>query len=278
MTGFTGLPGSAGPWHGGAGTQRAFCVLAPNPGPMTLDGTNTWIIGEPDSGSVIVIDPGPDDLAHWAAVQSEVANRDATIGLVLLTHGHLDHSAGARMFAANANCNVLALDPTHTLGSEGLVDGDVIDAAGAELRVIGTPGHSSDSLTFLLPADGALLTGDTVLGRGTTVVAHPDGVLADYLASLQRLREFAYEADLQMILPGHGPTLDSPEVVLDAYLDHRERRLDQIRAALAFLADEELSADALAQRVVEVVYADVPPSVWPAALLSVRAQLEHLLH
>ncbi|NQU38199.1 MAG: MBL fold metallo-hydrolase, partial [Actinobacteria bacterium] len=172
---------------------------------MTLDGTNTWIIGEPGSDVVGVIDPGPNEYVHWEAVAAVVAERDARIGQILLTHGHADHSAGARLFAEKAGCSVAALDPRHRHGSEGLAADDVVELGGVEVHVVLTPGHTSDSLSFVLPQDGSLLTGDTVLGRGTTVVAHPDGQLGEYLDSLARLRELVDVAELSQILPGHGP-------------------------------------------------------------------------
>jgi glyoxylase-like metal-dependent hydrolase (beta-lactamase superfamily II) len=131
-----------------------------------------------------------------------------------------------------------------------------------------TPGHSSDSVCFLLRADRALLTGDTVLGRGTTVVAHPDGRLHDYLESIQRLRDLA-DSEIDVLLPGHGPVLDRPVEVLDYYLSHRRERLEQVRDAVAAGATD--AAD-----VVRRVYADVDPSLWSAAELSVRAQLDYL--
>jgi glyoxylase-like metal-dependent hydrolase (beta-lactamase superfamily II) len=131
-----------------------------------------------------------------------------------------------------------------------------------------TPGHSSDSVCLLLRADRALLTGDTILGRGTTVVAYPDGRLADYLDSLERLRDLAAQ-DIDVLLPGHGPVLDEPLVVVDYYLRHRRERLEQVRAALADGATD-------AKDVVRRVYADVDPVLWSAAERSVRAQLEYL--
>src|SRR5213079_1992508 len=135
---------------------------------------------------------------------------------------------------------------------------------GLEVRIVATPGHSADSLSFLL--DDAVLTGDTVLGRGTTVVAHPDGRLADYLDSLRRLRDLCERAEATTILPGHGPVLDDALAVLDYYLAHRAERLVQVEAAVAAGARTP-------REVVEVVYADVDRSLWPAAELSVRAQL-----
>src|SRR5690606_30301743 len=118
-----------------------------NPGPMTLDGTNTWVLREPGGRRSVVVDPGPLDEDHLAAVQAAAE----PIGVVLLTHRHLDHSEGARRLAEAAGCGVRALDPQYRLGSEGLADGDVVEMDGLEVRVVGTPGHSSDSLSFVLP-------------------------------------------------------------------------------------------------------------------------------
>lgn len=150
-------------------TLRATCLLAPNPAPMTLDGTNTWLIAEPGSPSVVVIDPGPDDEEHLRRVHAEAVAGDRRVARIVLTHGHLDHSAGAARLAELTGAPVQAADPARRLGPEGLADGDVITASGCELRVVAAPGHSADSVCLLLPADDALFTGDTVLGRGTTV-------------------------------------------------------------------------------------------------------------
>ena len=163
---------------------------------------------------------------------------------------------------------VRALDPRHRLGSEGLADGDVVTVGDLELRVAGTPGHSFDSLCFWLPEDRAVFTGDTVLGRGTTVIG-PDGNLADYLRSLDRLRAMVESVEASALLPGHGQVLDDPVGVLDAYIAHRRERLDQIRRARAAGARTP-------REIVEIVYADVDRSLWPAAEMSVRAQLDYL--
>ncbi len=157
---------------------------------MTLDGTNTWLIAEPGSPAAVVVDPGPDDEGHLRRVRALAAAAGRRVARILLTHGHRDHSAGARRLAELTGASVQALDPAHRLGAEGLSAGDVITAAGCEIRVIATPGHTADSVSLLLPADGAVLTGDTVLGRGTTMISR-DGSLADYLGSLDRLRALA---------------------------------------------------------------------------------------
>jgi glyoxylase-like metal-dependent hydrolase (beta-lactamase superfamily II) len=165
---------------------------------------------------------------------------------------------------------VRALDPAHRLGAdEGLHDGDAVAVDGLELRVVGTPGHTADSLSFVLPAEAALLSGDTVLGRGTSVVAWPDGRLDDYLTSLHRLVELAAQGVVSRVLPGHGPPLDDASRVLADYVSHRNERLAQVESALA-------AGDRTAAEVVERVYADVDPALWPAAQLSVEAQLAYL--
>jgi glyoxylase-like metal-dependent hydrolase (beta-lactamase superfamily II) len=264
------VPAAApGAWSGGQIGTRARCVLAPNPGPMTLDGTNTWVLLEPGSSEAVVVDPGPDDEGHLRAVLTIVEDLGARVATTLLTHGHLDHSAGASRFSRLSGSPVRALDPAQRLGDEGLGEGDTVGAGGLDLRVVATPGHTSDSLSFLLPADGAVLTGDTVLGRGTTVVAHPDGRLDDYLESLDRLRLLAARGAVTTVLPGHGPSLGDAQQAIEGYLAHREERLRQVHAAL-------LAGARTPREVVETVYADVHPSLWPAAELSVRAQLDYL--
>ncbi len=263
------LAGSTEPWAGGAVTPSAVCILAPNPSPWTLDGTNTWLLSAPGGNQAAVIDPGPADAGHAAAIRAAADERDLSIVTVLLTHGHIDHSEGARAFAESIGVGVRALDPEHRLGAEGLADGAVVALGDGEVRVVGTPGHSSDSVSFLLPHDGSILTGDTVLGRGTSLVAWPDGRLGDYLDSLRRLRDLTAAADVERLLPGHGPVLGAPATVIEAYLEHRAGRLAEVAAVVATGVTD-------AGEIVAIVYADVPREVWPAAELTVRAQLEYL--
>ena len=247
-------------------TPLASVRLQRNPSPMTLDGTNTWVLRAPGEDACVVVDPGEDEESHLRAVAA-----DGPVALVLLTHRHNDHAGGARRLAALTGAPVRALDPSLVLGSEALADGDVVAEAGVQLRVVATPGHTADSLSFLLDGPGAqlsVLTGDTVLGRGTTVIAHPDSALGPYLASLRRLTDLPPGT---AVLPGHGPELPDAPAIAAAYLDHREQRLEQVRAAV-----EQLGPAATARQVVELVYADIDPSLWPAAELSVHAQLVHL--
>jgi glyoxylase-like metal-dependent hydrolase (beta-lactamase superfamily II) len=252
----------------GSGSSRARCVLAPNPSLMTLDGTNTWLIAEPGSAMAIVIDPGPDDEGHLQRICAVAAERGQRVADIVLTHRHCDHSAGAPRLAALTGAPVRAVDPAHRLGSEGLSAGDVLDSAGCELRVISTPGHTPDSVSLEIPVDGVVLTGDTVLGRGTAVISD-DGSLGDYLDSLRRLRALAESANLRQLLPGHGPLLAEPAAVLDFYLAHRAERLDEVRAAVA-AGDQDPAA------IVARVYAAVDQALWPFAESSVRAQLRYL--
>jgi glyoxylase-like metal-dependent hydrolase (beta-lactamase superfamily II) len=244
---------------------------------MTLDGTNTWVLREPGAARSVVVDPGPSSAAHLDAVRAVAGN----VAVVLLTHHHLDHAESARAFASSVGCGVRALDPAFRLGSEGLGAGDVVAVDGLEVHVVATPGHTADSLSFVLPAERAVLTGDTVLGRGTTVVAHPDGALGAYLSSLDRLHALASAQEIASIWPGHGPVIPDALPALDHYIAHRRERLGQVRDALATLHasrhdGEPLDPDTLPRRIVELVYADVDPILWPAAELSVRAQLEYL--
>jgi glyoxylase-like metal-dependent hydrolase (beta-lactamase superfamily II) len=242
-------------------TPSASVLLAPNPSPMTLEGTNTWILRgaeAAESDGLVVIDAGPADETHLAAVAAL-----GKIELIMLTHGHPDHAGGSARLAELTGAPVLALDGRF---GEPLRAGGMLRQCGVTLEIIGTPGHSADSLSFYLPADGAVLTGDTILGRGTAVVAWPDGQLGSYLESLRRLREYGDAA----VLPGHGPELASAGRVADDYLQHRADRLTQVAKAVADGARTP-------RDVVEIVYVDVPQVLWPAAELSVHAQLDYLV-
>ncbi|GAB2478845.1 MBL fold metallo-hydrolase [Jatrophihabitans fulvus] len=248
-------------------------LLQRNPGHMTLDGTNTWLLGSPDAP--VVVDPGQSRAGGPEAQLADDGHLERLLAaapapaLVLLTHRHHDHVELAGTLHAHTGAPVRALDPALCRDGGPLADGDVLDVADVRLEVLATPGHTSDSTSYLLTDESgrSVLTGDTVLGRGTTVVAHPDGALGPYLASLGRLRGLGPVP----VLPGHGPELPDLEAVTGQYLEHRALRLDQVRDAL-----RELGADASPRQVVETVYADVDPVLWDAAELSVRAQLDYL--
>ncbi|MFD9735886.1 MBL fold metallo-hydrolase [Umezawaea sp. NPDC059074] len=246
-------------------TPIASVMLAHNPSIMTLDGTNTWLLRSPDSVSCVVVDPGPFDEAHLTRVAA-----CGPVAAVLITHGHPDHAEGAQRFAELVGAPTRAFDPELCRGGGALGDGEVVSAAGLKVQVLATPGHTADSVCLAVEFDGAtvVLTGDSILGRGTTVVAHPDGKLGDYLASLERLAGLGAGT---VGLPGHGPELGDVAEVARRYLTHREQRLGQVREAVAVLGGAPT-----ARQVVEVVYADVDRSLWGAAEWSVEAQLEYL--
>ncbi len=243
-------------------------VRAPNPGPMTLEGTNTWIVGEPETAAPLVIDPGPLDDSHLDAVLTACHGR---IAVIVLTHRHADHSGGAARLAERADCEVRSADSRFQIGPVPLADGDVFEVAGASVTAYATPGHTSDSFTLLIRGENStwLATGDTVLGRGTTVISHPDGDLAGYFESLNLLESLVHTDEVGQILPGHGPRVEAPSEWLAFYRSHRLERLEQVRQAL-------VAGDRTPAEVVARVYADVDQAVWQAAEQSVAAQLEYL--
>ncbi|QGG40161.1 MBL fold metallo-hydrolase [Aeromicrobium yanjiei] len=246
-------------------SERASYVLADNPGLMTLDGTNTWILREPGAARSVVVDPGPADDGHLQAVLDAAGE----VALVLFTHRHHDHTEALERIVELTGAPTRSIDPAYTRSADVLADGDTIDVDGLRLEVLATPGHTTDSACFLVGAERLLLSGDTILGRGTTVIAHPDGVLGPYLDSLARVRELVEEGLVEQILPGHGPVVTDPLAVVDFYLEHRAERLDQVRAAVAAGATTP-------REVVETVYQDVDQTLWPAAEQSVAAQLAYL--
>lgn len=242
-------------------------VLAPNPSRMTLDGTNTYVVGEPGSGQVVLVDPGPDDAAHLARVEEILADRDARCVAVLVTHHHADHAEAAAPWGARFGAPVAAADRRVTgAGGRVLEPGERLVLAGTAIEVVATPGHTADHLAFRLES-GAVLVGDHVLGRGTSVVTHPEGDLVAYLESLRRVHDLGPSA----LYCGHGPELtEDPSAVLDFYLAHRAFREQQI---LAGLARGPASVDGLVSR----IYADVPRALWGAAGQSTRAALAKLV-
>jgi glyoxylase-like metal-dependent hydrolase (beta-lactamase superfamily II) len=242
-------------------TPQASVLRADNPSALTLEGTNTWVLRAPGASACVVVDPGPADADEHRGRLSELGRVEA----ILLTHAHADHAGGVPALHELTGAPVHAVDPRFRLGGADLSGGQVLRAAGLDIAVVATPGHTADSVCFVV--GDAVLTGDTILGRGTTVVAYPDGRLADYLDSLRRLARLGS----RLVLPGHGPELPDLAAVAQSYLEHRAQRLQQVRAVM-LARGPKVSA----REVVEEVYADVNREVWPAAELSVRAQLEYL--
>lgn len=260
---------------GGAGVDSlpgwVTLLRAPNPGPMTLDGTNTWVLRAPGERFGVVIDPGPLDEGHLRRIAEH-----GPYLFILITHGHHDHVEGAaRLSELLGGVHVLAADPAHGVGAEPLDPAEQLDpaerlgGAGLEITVLDTPGHTADSVCFLVECgqDQAMFTGDTILGRGTTVVAAPDGDLGAYLSSLERLTTYRQT----LMLPGHGPARHDVAEVAGVYLDHRRERLAQVEAAMAAGADTP-------EKVVDLVYPDIDPGVRFAAQWSAAAQLDYLRH
>lgn len=246
-------------------------TLAPNPGPMTLTGTNTWRVAASGSeqAPAVVIDPGPDDEEHLRRVAAL-----GPVGLIVVTHRHRDHTAGAVRFSQLTGAAVRGADPAECVDGPALVDGETLTVGGRpRLQVLATPGHTTDSICLRLLDDDAtvaVFTGDTILGAGTTVIAHPDGALAPYLQSLDRLRGIGPVP----VLPGHGPVRPDLAAVAAEYLVHRHQRLDQVRAVL-----DRIGTDATVAQVTDAVYAFLDPAdatLRGAAERSVAAQLDHL--
>jgi len=241
-------------------------VLAPNASGMTLDGTNTYVVGEPSSGQAVLVDPGPDDPDHLDRVSSALADRDARCVAILVTHHHWDHAEAALPWSEHFQAPVAAADPA-VAGPRGRVlqPGEQLRLAGTWIGVVPTPGHCGDHVAFRIES-GAVLVGDHVLGRGTSVVTHPEGDVEAYLESLRRV----YDLGPSALYPGHGPELTAdPIAVLDFYRAHREFRELQI-LMLVSSAAQPVSA------LVEVIYAAVPQALWPAAEQSTRAALAKL--
>ncbi|WET79193.1 MBL fold metallo-hydrolase [Amycolatopsis sp. QT-25] len=238
-------------------TPTASVLLEHNPSSMTLEGTNSWVLRGAGASGSVVVDPGHEDVEHLTLLAETGA-----VELIILTHHHPDHAEGAPWFAERVGAEVRAFDESLCVGGKSLVDGEVIEAGGVRLSVLHTPGHTGDSICLV--SDGQILTGDTILGRGTTVLDD----LGDYLRSLRKLIALPGGT---LGLPGHGPELPDLAATARAYLAHREERLDQVRSAV-----EKLGADATPRQVVEVVYADVDKALWAPAEWSVQAQLDYL--
>ncbi len=195
-------------------------ILAPNPSPMTLDGTNTYLVADAGRSRVIVVDPGPVVAEHLSAIVREIRSRQLDVHAVITTHAHPDHAA-------------LGMGAADELGVPLITAQEIVDSALAQriltecgVSVLETPGHSGDSLSYV-SADGVLMSGDHLLGRGTTAILHPDGSLRQYLRSLTKVEG----AEFVAIAPGHGPTMDADlgRSVIAYYRSHRLERVEQIR-------------------------------------------------
>jgi glyoxylase-like metal-dependent hydrolase (beta-lactamase superfamily II) len=235
-------------------------IIAPNPGPMTLTGTNTYLVSN-GAGEVAVIDPGPDDARHLAAILN-AAEQVGRITTILVTHRHSDHLPAAAPLGAQTGATLAG--HADLPGVERVLrDGE---SAFDGLLALETPGHTAESLCFWNRRDGALFTGDLVVGTGTVVLDEAPGALGQYLASLERLADLAPKR----IYPGHGPIVEDAPGKLTEYLEHRRQRLQQVKEVLA--ARGPTSTDDL----VRAIYTDVPANLLAMAARNVRANLDKL--
>jgi len=259
------------PW-----TMLASRVLAPNPSPFSLEGTNSYLLRDPASYRVVVVDPGPAAALH---LHELVAH--GQVELILLTHAHNDHVESAPQLARMTGAPVRAADTALCIGAPALHDGEELHVGGTRIQVVATPGHTADSVCFRLPDDrladvhpgaGSMLTGDTILGRGYSVVAPPDGSLRAYFDSLDRLQD---AGDLT-VLPGHGPLRGSLRMVAAEYAQHRRARLARVERVAREL-DASDAGPATVEKVADIVYAHVPADLRAGAEMAVAAQLTYLL-
>jgi glyoxylase-like metal-dependent hydrolase (beta-lactamase superfamily II) len=254
-------------------------IVANNPGPYTFLGTNSYVVG---GGEVAVIDPGPADEGHLTAIASAIKGERLTH--ILITHSHRDHCDGARRLQALAGGKIAAFGPTGTARGAGapglsydfvdpdfvpdrrLADGDTVRGNGFALDVLHMPGHAPDHLCFALVGKRTMFTGDHVMGWNTTVIAPPEGNLAQFLGSLERLMQ----RHDKMFLPAHGGRIQTPQRVVKAYIMHRKWREQTILACL----EEGICT---VPRIVARLYGTLDAGLKQAAALSVLAHLEYLI-
>jgi glyoxylase-like metal-dependent hydrolase (beta-lactamase superfamily II) len=260
--------------------DRVRRLTARNPGPFTFLGTNTFLVGE---NALAVIDPGPADAAHIAALLRAIGS--AELRHILVSHAHRDHAAGARLLQAQTGAPILAArgpDAKAKIGIAGLldastehgfrpditlIDGMIVDGPDYRLEAVGTPGHAPDHLAFALVGEDIVFSGDHVMGWATTAIAPPEGSMGDYLASLDKL--LARPEDLY--LPGHGPPVGHAHAHVRALRAHRKAREASILARLA-------AGDRTIAEIVGRIYADLDPRLVGGAALSTLAHLQDLVN
>ena len=232
-------------------------IVAPNPGQFTLEGTHTYLLGV---DPVVIVDPGPDDESH---VQRVAAATNGGPAVILLTHAHPDHAAGAPRLGS-----LLDLPVRGPGGDEPILDGDTVEAGGlGSLVAVSTPGHSREHYCFHIPGHGAVLVGDMLLGRGNTtwIGEYPNGV-RDYLASLDVIEGLG----ASVLYPAHGDPITDVVERIDLFRQHRLSRIEEVREALKSLGD--VTADEF----ISTIYPGLDPDLRPAATMSIQAILDYL--
>lgn len=255
-------------------TPSAGVILCDNPSYTALEGTNTWVIRAGEDSKAIVVDPGPEDEGHLNVTNANCGE----VALILLTHRHDDHAAGAHRFRQLTGAPVRAFDKTYcSSGEEALVDGEIISVDGVtpQVEVVHTPGHTGDSVCFFVwsgePGKSTLegiLTGDTIAGRHTTLLSETDGDLGEYLKSLDILES---RGEGVALMPGHGPDLEDVSQVARKYIDRRHHRINQIKEVR-----EKLGPDVDLKTMIDEMYDDVDPVLRHAAEQSTRTALKYL--
>lgn len=254
---------------------------------MTLSGTNTYVIAAPGADTAVIVDPGyaTGATAHADAVSRVLDGR--RVDAILITHHHLDHTGALPAFIERFDAPVRAADEHWCRNALPLIDGEVLTGGGTRIRVVATPGHTSDSVSFFVPDDdaaphpgGTVLTGDTILGEGTTMLDYPDGTLTDYLESLGALAELEGAGRQVAVLPAHGPTLDSVARTAEEYRSHRLERVTQVRELIRDLPPiltpvdwESVVVRDLSMR----LYPSLPDVVRGPAMKTLAATLDYLL-
>ena len=264
------------PWPTGKAEQlepQVRRVLAGNPSAFTFTGTQTYLVG--GAAGVAVIDPGPDEPDHIAALLAVIGK--APVVAIVCTHTHRDHSPAAAPLAERTGAPVIGCAPL-TLSDDGpradapfdwtyrpdrvLADGETVDGPDWTLRAVATPGHTSNHLCLALEESGALFTGDHVMGWSTSVVAPPDGDMAAYMASLQKL----YDREDRIYYPAHGPAVEKPRQLVRGMIGHRRQRENQIVRLVE-------GGKGAIEDMVPLMYKGVDKALYPAAGRSVLAHL-----
>lgn len=250
-----------------AGVDR---LVAPNPDPYTLSGTNTWLVSDTASATTVLVDPGPMISSHVEETLTYLKNRGLDLEAIVLTHGHDDHSDAVDALRARTGAPVRAVDPNWCREASPLTDGGMVGQGTAAMQCVLAPGHTFDSACFVLESAQALLTGDTVLGGSSTMIDHPDGSLVSYFESMTTLQRITSMEGIKWLLPGHGePQKDAGDVLVDEVRHRRMRvaQVDRLLGSTPDLTDEE---------VVDSLYPDLNPILREGARQNVAAARELL--